>query len=550
MKIFISTLGCKVNQYESQAILEAFCRPGYEKTNSSKTADVIIINSCTVTAESDKKVRKTLHKLRKENPSAIIALVGCLPQAFPEKMSQLAEADIILGNANKTQVLEKVTDLASSRQKSTDIRPFESDEEFAKSAIECPSQTLPDKMSQLTEADIILGNANKTHVLENISKLNSTRQKLTDVSPFESDEKFAQYTIEHLSQAFPDKMSQLSDADIILANANKTQALEKITNLDPTRQKITDIRPFKSNERFAQTSISTFEERTRAFVKIEDGCNRFCSYCIIPYARGRVRSRPLEDIAAEVQALARKGYKEVVLVGINLSAYGTDLGLTLCDAIEKVCAIDGIKRVRLGSLEPEYLDENTIKRLARQEKLCPHFHLSLQSGCDATLRRMNRHYTSAEYYEIAQNLRENFENVALTTDVMVGFAGETDEDFDQSLNFVKKVGFAKVHVFAYSIRSGTRAATFENQVHPDAKKQRSQVMLAAVEESRRYFLNTQVGRVEPVLFEQQDSDGFWLGHTRNYTPVKVKFEEDLQSQIVSTKLTAVVREECQGELII
>lgn len=477
MKIFISTLGCKVNQYESQTIWETFCRAGYEKATDAKVADVIIINSCTVTAESDKKVRKTLHKLRKENLTAIIALVGCLPQAFPETMSQLAEADIILGNANKTQVLEKVTYLASSRQKSTDIRPFESDKEFAKTTIECPSQTTPDKMSQLNEADIIL------------------------------------------------------------ANANKTQALEKITNLDPTRQKITDIRPFKSNERFAQTSISTFEERTRAFVKIEDGCNRFCSYCIIPYARGRVRSRPLEDIAAEVQALARNGYKEVVLVGINLSAYGTDLGLTLCDAVEKVCAIDGIKRVRLGSLEPEYLDENTIKRLARQEKLCPHFHLSLQSGCDATLKRMNRHYTSAEYYGIVKNLRECFENVALTTDVMVGFARETDEEFEQSLNFVKKVGFAKVHVFAYSIRSGTRAATFENQVPPDVKKQRSQVMLADVEESRRAFLATQVGRVEPVLFEQQDSDGFWLGHTRNYTTVKMKSEENLQAKVLLVELT-------------
>ncbi len=550
MKIFISTLGCKVNQYESQAIWETFCRAGYEKATDAKVADVIIINSCTVTAESDKKVRKTLHKLRKENPSAIIALVGCLPQAFPEKMSQLAEADIILGNANKTQVLEKVTELASSRQKSTDIRPFESDEEFAKTAIECPSQAVPDKLSQLTKADIILGNANKTQILEKVTSLDSTRQKITDIRPFESDKEFAKTAIERPSQTVHDKMSQLTKADIILGNANKTPVFENVSKFNSTRQKITDIRPFKSDERFTQTSISTFEERTRAFVKIEDGCNRFCSYCIIPYARGRVRSRPLEDIAAEVQALARNGYKEVVLVGINLSAYGTDLGLTLCDAVETICAIDGIERVRLGSLEPEYLDKDTIKRLAKQEKLCPHFHLSLQSGCDATLKRMNRHYTSAEYYEIVKKLREYFENVALTTDVMVGFAGETAEEFDQSLNFVKKVGFAKVHVFAYSIRTGTRAATFENQVHPDVKKQRSQVMLAAVEESRRYFLNTQVGRVEPVLFEQQDSDGFWLGHTRNYTPVKMKVEEDLQSQIVATKLTAVFRDECQGELIV
>ena len=477
MKIFIATLGCKVNQYESQAILEAFCRAGYEKTHSANEADVIIINSCTVTAESDKKVRKTLHKLRKENPSAIIALVGCLPQAFPEKMSQLAEADIILGNANKTQVFEKVTELASTRQKITDVRSFESDEKFAKTAIKCPSQTVPEKMSQLAEADIIL------------------------------------------------------------ANANKTQGFEEVTDFAAARKKITDIRPFKSDEKFAQTSISTFEERTRAFVKIEDGCNRFCSYCIIPYARGRVRSRPLEDIAAEVQTLARNGYKEVVLVGINLSAYGTDLGLTLCDAVDAVCAIDGIERVRLGSLEPEYLDNNTIKRLAAQEKLCPHFHLSLQSGCDATLKRMNRHYTSAEYYEIVKNLRENFENVAITTDVMVGFAGETDEEFEQSLSFVRKVGFAKVHVFAYSVRSGTRAANFEAQVPLCIKKQRGQIMLAAVDESRRDFLASQVGRVEEVLFEQQDSEGFWVGHTRNYTPARVKSEENLQAKDLLVELT-------------
>ena len=431
MKIFISTLGCKVNQYESQAILETFCKSGYKKASSAESADVIIVNSCSVTSESDKKVRKTLHKLRKENPSAIIALVGCLPQAFPQKMSTLSNyADIILGNANKTQILEKVTELVS------------------------------------------------------------------------------------------------------------------------LKNKITEIKPFAGDENFDKNSISTFDDRTRAFVKIEDGCNRFCSYCIIPYARGRVRSKPLEDITAEVRALAKNGYKEIVLVGINLSAYGSDLNLTLCDAVEKTCAVEGVERVRLGSLEPEYLSENTIKRFAAQKKLCPHFHLSLQSGCDDTLKRMNRHYTSAEYYEIVQNLKKYFKNVAITTDVMVGFAGETDEEFEQSLNFVQKVGFSKVHVFAYSVRNGTKAANFENQVPLNVKKQRSKIIINATENSRHELLRTQVGRVEPVLFEQRDSNGLWIGHTRNYTPVKVNSTANLQAQVVLTKLTSASCDECQGGLII
>ncbi len=429
MTIFISTLGCKVNQYESQAILETFCEAGYEKALSAHTADVILINSCTVTAESDRKVKKTLHKLRKDNPAAIIAVIGCLPQAFPEKMTQLSEADIILGNANKMQIFEKLLEF----------------------------------------------------------------------------------------------------------NLHK--------------KKIIELKPFEKNEHFDKTKICGFDERTRAFVKIEDGCNRFCSYCIIPYARGRVRSRSIDEIVAEVQTLAQNGYKEIVLVGINLSAYGADLGLTLCDAVESVCTIDGIERVRLGSLEPEYLDENTIQRLAKQTKLCPHFHLSLQSGCDKTLKRMNRHYTIAEYFEIVKNLRRYFDNVAITTDVMVGFAGETDEEFEQSVNFVKKVGFAKVHVFAYSVRSGTRAANFENQISPERKKQRSKIMINVTDDSRHRFLEAQIGKIEPVLFERCDANGTFEGYTRNYTPVKVESKDNLQSKVLLTNLCSIESGCCLGTLI-
>ena len=429
MKIFIITLGCKVNQYESQAILEQFYAAGYTKAESFKEADVVVVNSCTVTLESDKKVKKVLNRVRKENASAITVLTGCFPQAFPLQMSSIEQADIILGNENKFKILDYI-------------------KEFLKS-----------------------------------------------------------------------------------------------------KKKIIEITKFTNKSKFKITPISDFCERTRAFLKIEDGCNRFCSYCIIPYARGPVRSKPLEEILIETKKLAQKGYKEIVLVGINLSAYGTDIGFNLCDAVEKVCLVNGIERVRLGSLEPEQMDEDTIKRLSVQEKLCPQFHLSLQSGCDATLKRMNRHYTSDEYLKIVKNLRKYFKNAAITTDVMVGFAGETDEDFEQSLDFVKKVEFSKVHVFAYSVRTGTRAAKFEEQVHPELKKKRSQIMIDETNDLRTKFLNSQIGKLEPVLYEKCDKNGFFEGYTSNYTPVKIKTDLDLHSKIILTRLISAAPEFCWGELI-
>lgn len=429
MKIFIITFGCKVNQYESQSILEKFCSAGCVKAESVNTADVIIINSCTVTADSDKKVKKTLHKIRKKNESAIIVLTGCMPQAFPEKAISLVEADIILGNENKNNIL--------------------------------------------------------TYVI----------------------------------------------------------------NFIENRDKIIKIKDFDSKPNFESTLITNFSERTRAFLKIEDGCNRFCSYCIIPYARGRVRSKSIDEILLETKSLAKNGYKEIVLVGINLSAYGVDIGLTLCDAIEAVCSIDGIERVRLGSLEPERMDKNTIKRLSKQKKLCPQFHLSLQSGCDETLLRMNRHYTSGEYFDIVKNLKKYFENVAITTDVIVGFAGESDEEFENSLNFVAQVGFSKVHVFVYSIRSGTKAADFEDQVDADIKKKRSKKMINITNKMRMKFLDSQIGKVESVLFENCDNNGYFEGYTENYTPVKVKTSANLHSKIVLTKLAKIEHNYCVGEIV-
>ena len=262
-----------------------------------------------------------------------------------------------------------------------------------------------------------------------------------------------------------------------------------------------------------------------------------------------MRSKPIDEILLEAQNLAQNGYKEIVLVGINLSSYGIDLGLNLCDAVETVCSVNGIKRVRLGSLEPEYMNKKVIERLSRQQKLCPQFHLSLQSGCDETLKRMNRHYNSDEYFKIVQNLRSNFKNVAITTDVMVGFAGESDEEFEKSLIFVKKVGFSKVHVFSYSIREGTRAAIFKNQVKNCIKKMRSKIMLDETEKNRIEFLKSQVGTLEPVLYESCNKNGVFEGYTPNYTPIKVISNLELRSKIILTEITEAKSDYCVGKIV-
>lgn len=429
MNVSIVTLGCKVNQYESEAMLERLLDAGFQAAGAKEPADVIIINSCTVTATSDHKVRQLLRRSRRENPGAAIVLTGCMPQAFPEQAAAFAEADIVLGNSRRGALLPRL--------------------------------------------------------------------------------------LEYLNH----------------------------------HQRIVDIRPYEKEEIFEQMSVSSFHERTRAFIKIEDGCNRFCSYCIIPYSRGRVRSKPLEELRTEVSQLADAGYREVVLVGINLSAYGQELGLHLCDAVECCCAVDGIERVRLGSLEPEQMDKEVVKRLSLQKKLCPQFHLSLQSGCTATLRRMNRHYSSEEYAEIVEDLRASFENAAITTDIMVGFAGESEEEFEESLAFAKKIGFAKSHVFAYSRRPGTRADSMPDQLPNAVKEERSRRMIELTNRTRADFLRTQVGRMESVLFESRCENGVYEGYTMNYTPVRVASGENLCGKLKQVSIAEVFDDYCSGKLI-
>ena len=427
MRAAFLTLGCKVNQYETEILSEQFASDGFELCDPSEEADVYIVNSCTVTAGGDSKTRQLLKRCRRRNPAAVVALTGCFPQAFPDAAQRLPEADVITGSYNRAGLLDAV-----------------------KTAL-------------------------------------------------------------------------------------------------ATRERVIEIIPHRPNEQFEAMRAERLSGKTRAFVKIEDGCDRYCTYCIIPTARGPVRSKPLDALREELVTLARNGHKEVVLVGINLPSYGRDLGLRLIDAVELACGIDGIDRVRLGSLEPELLTKEDIDRMAAQEKFCPQFHLSLQSGCDETLRRMHRHYTTAEYAAIVDRLRAAFPFAAITTDIMVGFPGETDEEFAESLAFAERIGFAKAHVFAYSRRPGTKAADMSDQITKQIKESRSAKMIAATDRTRLAFMQNQVGTIQPVLFETAH-DGYANGYTSNYTPVRVKNTDGLCGQAKYVKIIEVIDEFCHGIL--
>lgn len=426
MNIVFHTLGCKVNQYETEAMRRLLREAGYDTDidDIANNADIIVINSCTVTSESDRKLRQLLRRCRRDNPDAVIVLTGCMPQAFPQIAEEFEEADIVLGNAAR--------------------------------------RSLP----------VHLGEFLRHH------------QRIVDIPPHDK-------TIEPLC-------------------------------------------------------IDNFAEHTRAFVKIQDGCNRFCSYCIIPYARGRVRSREPEDIRRELTVLAEKGYKEAVLVGINLTAYGQDNGKSIADAVDAACAVDGILRVRLGSLEPDFLSDDILGRLAAQPKLCPQFHVALQSGCDATLKRMNRHYTTAEYRTLCEKLRRLFPDCALTTDVMVGFPGETDEEFMQSLSFVNDIGYSRVHVFAYSRRAGTVADKLAGQLSNAVKSERSRRMCETARRSAEAYAKTYVGRTVPILLETAYPDGTMDGLTDTYVSVRVPTPHK-SGELITVRITVTDGETLIGE---
>ena len=429
-KVALHNLGCKVNAYEVEAMQQLLENAGYETVPFEEGADVYVINTCTVTNIADRKSRQMLHKAKKMNPDAIVVATGCYAQADTEKLKEDTAVDLILGNNQKTQIVEAL-------------------EEYEK---------------------------------------------------------------EHAKQ-------------VQVIEINHTKEYEEL-------------------------SISSTAEHVRAYIKVQDGCNQFCTYCIIPFARGRVRSRKIEEVLSEVETLAAKGYKEVVLTGIHLSSYGVDFPKeereSLLSLIQAVSRVEGISRIRLGSLEPRIITEEFLEGIVKTGKVCPHFHLSLQSGCNKTLKNMNRRYSAQEYAEKCELIRKFYPVPALTTDVIVGFPQETEEDFEESYEFVKKIHFYETHIFKYSRRHGTKAASMDGQLTEAAKAQRSDRMLELHEIRAREYEEAMIGKkMELLLEEEVEIDGrpWYVGHSREYVRAVIsKTDAHRVNDLVTVKAVAFVRD--------
>ena len=422
--------GCKVNAYEVEAMQQLLENAGYETVPFEEGADVYVINTCTVTNIADRKSRQMLHKAKKMNPDAIVVATGCYAQADTEKLKEDTAVDLILGNNQKTQIVEAL-------------------EEYEK---------------------------------------------------------------EHAKQ-------------VQVIEINHTKEYEEL-------------------------SISSTAEHVRAYIKVQDGCNQFCTYCIIPFARGRVRSRKIEEVLREVETLAAKGYKEVVLTGIHLSSYGVDFPKeereSLLSLIQAVSRVEGISRIRLGSLEPRIITEEFLEGIVKTGKVCPHFHLSLQSGCNKTLKNMNRRYSAQEYAEKCELIRKFYPAPALTTDVIVGFPQETEEDFEESYEFVKKIHFYETHIFKYSRRHGTKAASMDGQLTEAAKAQRSDRMLELHEIRAREYEEAMIGKKMELLLEEEieiDGRPWYVGHSREYVRAVIsKTDAHRVNDLVTVKAVAFVRD--------
>lgn len=401
------TLGCKVNQYETEAMTELFKNSGYIILPFDSAADIYVINTCTVTSMSDRKSRQIIRRAKKTNPDAVIAVTGCYAQTAPDDIAKIEGVNIIIGTNERGKIVELIENLDNS-----------------------PCRT----------------------VVKNIM----------------------------------------------------------------------------NSHDFEELSITSYSERTRAYIKIQEGCNQFCSYCIIPYARGPIRSREPEKVIEEIKTIVKNGFSEIILTGIHVASYGADLeNMDLGKLLLAVNDIEGVRRIRLSSIEPMTLNSEFVGTISLCTKLCRHFHLSLQSGCDETLKRMNRKYTSAQYKSIVDGLREHFPGAAVTTDIMVGFPGETDEEFEKTMKFIKEISFADAHIFQYSPRKGTPAAKRSDQIPPKIKEARSKAIAKITLQSRDDFLKSFIGKTQEVLFEQPDGKGFFEGKTDNYITVCVPFTEDL-----------------------
>ena len=352
-------------------------------------------------------------------------------------------------------------------------------------------------------------------------------------------------------QAFPEEAARFLEADLVCGNGDRKAILENVMKLLDGHERIVAIAPHARGERFEELPVERFETHTRAFIKVEDGCNRQCAYCVIPRARGPVRSRAEESILNELHQLAAAGYREVVLSAISLPSYGLDTGTNLVELVEHCAQVEGIERIRLGSLDPDMLTPEYIARLAAVDKLCPQFHLSLQSGCTATLRRMRRVYTAEQYAEVVENIRSAYGDrpVSFTTDCICGFPGETEADFEESCAFLKQIGFLKVHVFPYSRRSGTPAYDFPGQIHERDKQERSRTMNAAAEAIRKEVLAGYEGMEDDVLLETPLSETLFTGYTRLYVPVVVSAPGHASGEIVRVRLGAYDGERVRAALV-
>ena len=414
MKVAFLTLGCKVNQYETNGMIQQFKDHGYDVVEFDDKADIYVINTCTVTNMSDRKSRQFLRQAKKNNQDSVVVAVGCYVQVSKDEIEKIPEIDLCLGTNDKTQIVEFVEKYINEKTKKEE--------------------------------------------LDNI----------------------------------------LYDAD------------------------------------FEDFGTVTYTEKTRAVIKVQDGCDRFCSYCIIPFARGKVRSRKPESIIEEITKIAENGIKEVVITGIHVASYGRDFknDYRLIDLLEEVNGISGIERIRLGSIEPLLITEEFMERLIKLKKVCHHFHLSLQSGCTETLKRMNRRYTAEEFEEIVNRLRKYYDDVILTTDIIVGFPNESEDEFNTTYEYLKKINFYKMHVFKYSPRKGTKAAEMSGQIPGDVKEERSKALLALSDNNEIAYLDSYIGKEVEVLFEECEEEGIYKGHTANYIMVKVKSDKDLSNKLL------------------
>ena len=429
-KVASHALGCKVNQYESEAIAELFAQKGYEIVDIDEWADIYIINTCTVTNFGDKKSRQLIRKVKRQNPEAVVAAIGCYAQTAPEEIKNIEGVNLIIGTKGRKDIV-----------------------------------------------DLVESYVPEMGVVSTVGQIAKERE------------------FEHLT-------------------------------------------------------ISKLADRTRAYLKIQDGCSQFCSYCIIPYARGPIRSRDPEDIMDEVKVLAENGFKEIILTGIHVASYGKDLkGVTLLDVIKRVQEQEGIERIRFSSVEPNIVTEEFASELSKLDKVCDHFHLSLQSGCDRTLKRMNRKYDAAGYERAVEILRKYFPNVAITTDIIAGFPDETDEDFEKSLEFAKKIGFAKIHAFPYSPKRGTPAAVMPNQILNAVKNERTSRLIEASDRMADEFIKSFEGRAMPVLYEREIEHNIYEGYTTNYIRVLSESSENIKNKILDTEIVSSEDEKAIGRIL-